>query len=202
MPFKVKSLRSVTSLNAAAMRKAMKALATMNPLTMGVTPTAWTTATGTINGRISTEERVSEWMKGIWMEFCKAVIEMDSRFSLYPKSDMRSILYGDSSRDGVLSDFVLRREGAYTDVYVDRIDGKIGFVIIAGNKLQYVKIMARPSKGMAMPVIAMTDELEDQFNQDVEKARKSIKFQDARRNKKNEMLANMYGKGAGKYKVK
>lgn len=178
-----------------AMARILKALAPTNPLTMGST-VIWKNpnwqGTAVADTKQVDSERVAAWIKKQWIQFCKDVIAKDSRWSLSLESDALQSITGETTPHSTLSDVILRRDGVYADVmmYPYQHD-KMGFIIIAGNKLRYIKLIAKVTPAMVVPSIMMGDELEKQFIEDVDRQRKNLRFQDARRNKEAERVEKL-----------
>lgn len=100
------------------------------------------------------QERLEKWKKKSWLEFCKAVMQQDGRYSVEA--------YGD-----IFGSLSLRRDGTFCDVHIHPHTPQLGVYIEAGSKFAKTAMACFPSMAMVGPVLKIADELERQFVREV-----------------------------------
>lgn len=116
-------------------------------------------------------EKIKQWKKKSWLDFCKMVMEQDKRYTLMPLSDYSMAQGGQGSllarANGIFSNMCLRRDGEMADVYIVPLDPNLGITIDAGSKYQRMQFSGFPAKSLVWPVLRMADELERQYTREV-----------------------------------
>lgn len=119
------------------------------------------------------KERIETWKKKSWHEFCKLVMDTDTRYTLMPLVDYNKRHSNDSmiqrlqNADGVFSNFCLTRTGEKSDIYILPSDPHLGILIDAGSKYSRMTLNSYPSKALVWPVLRIADELERQYIREV-----------------------------------
>ncbi len=119
------------------------------------------------------KEKIGNWKKKAWLDYCKLVMEQDSRWTLLPLSDYNTragnngMLARVTSAEGVFSNFCLTRTGVMNDIYLIPCEPMLGVMIDAGSKYAKCTVTAFPSKGMVWPVLRIADELERQYSREI-----------------------------------
>lgn len=119
------------------------------------------------------KEKIGNWKKKAWLDFCKLIMEEDKRYTLMPLADYNAKV-GNSgmvsrvqNAEGVFSNFCLTRTGELSDIYILPQDPMLGVIIDGGSKYSKLQLQAFPSKGMVWPVLRIADELERQYTREV-----------------------------------
>jgi len=118
-------------------------------------------------------EKIDNWKKKAWFDFCKLVMYADKRYTLMPLSDYNnktgknSMLSRTQNADGIFSNFCLTRTGTLTDIYILPCDPMLGINIDAGSTYSKATVTSFPSQGMVIPTLCIADELERQYIKEV-----------------------------------
>ncbi len=144
----------------------------LNGITQGGT-TSSMTINKTKQAREELKQKTEDWKKKIWIDFCRLVMEADTRYTLMPMTDYNKRMGNHSmtarvaNAEGVFSNFCLTRTGELNDVYLLPSDPQLGVLIDAGSKYGKAMIFAFPSKGVLWSVLKLADELERQYVREV-----------------------------------
>lgn len=119
------------------------------------------------------KEKIGNWKKKAWLDFCKLLMAEDKRYTLMPLTDYNSkagtntMMNRVQNADGVFANFCLTRTGEMSDIYLLPCDPILGVKIDAGSKYSTATIQGFPSKAMVWPIIRIADELERQYVREV-----------------------------------
>lgn len=123
--------------------------------------------------RAEAKEKIGEWKKKAWLDFCKLVMAADVRYTLLPLTDYNlrtgnnTMVSRVQNADGVFSNFCLTRTGEIADIYLLPSDPYLGVLIDSGSKYGKATIQGFPSKAMVWPVLRIADELDRQYAREV-----------------------------------
>lgn len=117
-------------------------------------------------------EKIKQWKRKSWLDFCKELIAQDKRYTLMPLSDYMDTqkgnsIWGITKANGVFGNMVLRRDGELNDVYIVPLDPQLGMIVDSGSKFGRMQINGFPARSMVWPVLRIADELERQYTREV-----------------------------------
>ncbi len=119
------------------------------------------------------KESIEKWKKKAWLDFCKLVMESDTRYTLSPISDyftnrnQSSIATRMQVAGGIFDTLCLTRTGSFVDTYILPNETSLGIKIDCGSKYNSLIVSCYPSKAMVEPILHITNELERQFIREV-----------------------------------
>jgi hypothetical protein len=132
-----------------------------------------TTIAKSRKAREELKEKIGNWKKKAWLDFCKLLMEEDKRYTLMPLSDYNNKQHNSGmairvqNAEGVFSNFCLTRTGELSDVYILPSDPMLGILIDAGSKYSKLTLQSFPSKAMVWPILRIADDLERQYTREV-----------------------------------
>lgn len=116
-------------------------------------------------------EKIKQWKRKSWLDFCKLVMEQDKRYTLLPLSDYSKLMHsqqlGLARANGIFGNMCLRRDGERSDIYIVPLDPNLGIAIDAGSKFTKMTLSGFPSRSLVWPVLRIADDLERQFTREV-----------------------------------